>query len=42
MLDHAAGNQPESLEALVSAWSERNDAQNFILLGDPGAVQKVG
>ena len=30
-----ATGRPPSDEELVNAWIERNDAQNYVLLGDP-------
>ncbi len=43
-LDQTQGGAPPSDEELASTWSERNDAQNYIVLGDPAvrlAVNKL-
>ena len=43
-LDQTQGGAPPSDEGLASTWSERNDAQNYIVLGDPAvrlAVNKL-
>jgi hypothetical protein len=36
-LDKASGNPPPKDDELAWAWVERNDAQNYVVLGDPAA-----
>jgi hypothetical protein len=41
LLEVIADGRPVSDESLVWDWVERNDAQNFVLLGDPAARLRV-
>ena len=41
LLDEAKEGQPPSDRELAAAWIERNDAQNYIVLGDPAARIRV-
>jgi hypothetical protein len=41
LLTPAEGRQAEAERALVNAWIERTDAQNYVLLGDPAVRLRV-
>jgi hypothetical protein len=40
-LDETQGGEPPSAEDLAWTWIERNDAQNYILLGGPAVRVRV-